>query len=207
MSVGAIVLLLLLITLLLVVTVTWSSFPNAKYIKIARNDSDSNYVAIGDIEAYDNKGNKVNFINTDGSGYEQYGLPAGNTTGVTADNVPIPASTVGAVPFISNGVVTKNYMKTGLAAAAATGSVIGPCMGGINGPAAASPGNYILYVMSCPAKISKINITAIENTQAKRYLQNCKVVLLDADRNTVKGSEKIIPYTNEPRSVHHFTYG
>lgn len=200
-SVGAIVLLLLLITLLIVVTITWSSYPVAKFVKINRNDSDTRYVAIGDIEIIDSRGHKISIINIEGNNCETFGTTA---TTATADGTPLSAG-ANNFPFINNGIVTKNNMKTGQGAAP---QVVGPAMGGINAAAAAVPNNFLLYVLSCPAKIARINITAVPNvTDAARNLQNVKVSLIDGDRNVVKGSEKIIPYSTDIRAVHHFTYG
>jgi len=185
----------LLIILVLIVVFTWTKYPNAKYIVISRSDSESKYIAVNNLEIIDHHGGNREIIALEGK--LKYDTAFANTTAAKA----AAGQAVGDI--ILNG---KNlgYVKDANIAAGAD-PTIGPVIGFL--PSTAANG-YLLFSLGCSAKVAKINIKSPEDDISRNNMQRVKIVLLDKDKNPIKGAEQIIPVSSNaiPQTIHHISF-
>lgn len=185
----------LLIVLVLLIVFTWTKYPNAKYIVISRTDGEAKFIAIGSLEVIDNRGGRREIIGYEGKSQTIAGF-ANSTSAKTA-----AGQAAGDITFDGKKM---GYVKDSAVAAGAD-PVIGPVIAFL--PSIGNAG-YIIFSLGCSAKIARINLKSAEDDPSRNNMQRVKVVLLDKDKNPIKGAEQIIPVASSsiPQTIHHINF-
>lgn len=183
----------LVIVLLLVLVLIWPRYPIARYIVIARNDRDPKYIAIQDVEVIDNYGRRKDIVGIEGIDYYTTGFS--NSAGALSS---APGAT-GDILFNGKnmGYVVDPSLST---------LTVGPVTGFI--PSTKTVTGYLVFVLSCPTRVSRINIRPADDDVSRVNVQHIKVYLLDKDKQVINGTEQVVPITPSiiPPSLHHITY-
>lgn len=185
------------IIVLLIVIITWTTYPVAMYVKLVRGDGQSKFIAVQDIEVFDNNHNKREIASVTGGVTKLWG---DDTTAKAANTDTL--FTTG--PIVVDGT-TKGYTLD-MAASATVPSLVdnnsvGPVVAFLTSSNATT--GSLVFKLSCPGKISQVNIRSTDNNTAMKNMQGVKVLLLDKNKDLIKGAEQLIPFTiSTPNSVH-----
>jgi hypothetical protein len=194
-----------LIIISLIIFLTWRNPPEAKFINISRADKDTKDTFIGDMTVYDHEGEKATIIKVV---YNPPAAPDGTTTNgsigklfsstsATAADVVVDGTTQGyALPTATTG--------TGTGTASTTKK--GPMLAGLLGVAAGSGTSYMQFVLGCPTRLSKIELTCVDDDVLKSNMGNVQIRLYDKEYREITEAVTTIPVIMSPKLIHHITY-
>lgn len=193
-NIAMVIALMVVIIGLIIMVVIIPSYPHAKYIKINRVDNNQKYIAIKNIEAFDENGKKIDISYLTGTDSEIMGYPNN-----------LASTTTRSIFFVNNETITPAMMRTSITDTNA-GNSVGPCIGGLTNEKAADSKSNIIYVLTCPSNISKIVIHSLDDDISKRNLQNISVELLDHNKDNIEGTLQTTPISNVLKSIYYFIY-
>ncbi len=191
---------IIVIIIILMVT-TWKTAPHAKYIAISRSDGENKYIAIDNVDVFTTNGSKQDIVSIGGKSQTVGAFSNKNsadaaTTATAGNDVFLNGTNKGYIKDTTSVSPTVTY---------GTGS-IGPVVAFI--PSAYAATGYIELSLGCSVPISCIEIKVPDDLTSKTNIQKVRIVLLDEDKNVIKGSEQIIPvsdrYMNTLHKIHFY---